>query len=81
MAEATTALATGQDRHPHPQRPAVAASLARTAGHVASIKRMIEEGRSCRPDVLIQRAAVHVCPDEAADQAEHVEAAPTVARP
>ena len=65
MANTTTAPATHQDSHPHPHRPAVAAQLARTAGHVASIKRMIDEGRSC-PDVLIQLAAVRGAIDRAA---------------
>ena len=50
---------------PHRQTQAVAAQLARPAGHVASIKRMVEEGRSC-PDVLIQLAAVRAAIDRAA---------------
>ncbi len=41
----------------HQQTKAVTDQLARTAGHVSSIKRMVEEGRPC-PDVLIQLAAV-----------------------
>jgi DNA-binding FrmR family transcriptional regulator len=47
---------------PHQQTKAVADQLARTAGHVASIKRMVEEGRPC-PDVLIQLAAVRAAID------------------
>ncbi len=42
---------------PHHQTKAVADQLARTAGHVSAIKRMVEEGRDC-PDVLMQLAAV-----------------------
>jgi len=50
---------------PHQQTKAVADQLARTAGHVLSVKRMVEEGRSC-PDVLIQLAAVRAAIDRAA---------------
>jgi DNA-binding FrmR family transcriptional regulator len=38
--------------------------LARSAGHIASIKRMVEEGRPCA-DVLIQLAAVRASIDRA----------------
>jgi DNA-binding FrmR family transcriptional regulator len=48
--------------HPHQQTKAVVDQLARTAGHVTSIKRMVEEGRPC-PDVLIQLAAVRAAID------------------
>ncbi len=51
--------------HPHKQTKAVVDQLARTAGHVTSIKRMVEEGRAC-PDVLIQLAAVRASIDRAA---------------
>src|SRR5215208_4032058 len=51
--------------YPHRQTKAVADQLARTAGHVTSIKRMVEEGRPC-PDVLIQLAAVRSAVDRAA---------------
>jgi DNA-binding FrmR family transcriptional regulator len=51
--------------HEHKQTKAVIDQLARTAGHVTSIKRMVEEGRSC-PDVLIQLAAVRASIDRAA---------------
>lgn len=51
--------------HQHTQTKAVIDQLARTAGHVASIRRMVEEGRSC-PDVLIQLAAVRASIDRAA---------------
>ncbi len=50
--------------HDHKQTKAVINQLARTAGHVSSIKRMVEEGRSC-PDVLIQLAAVRASIDRA----------------
>lgn len=49
---------------PHRQRKVVADQLARTAGHVASIKRMVEEDRACT-DVLIQLAAVRSAIDRA----------------
>jgi len=51
--------------HPHQQTKAVADQLARTAGHVLSVKRMVEEGRSC-PDIMIQLAAVRAAIDRAA---------------
>lgn len=50
----TDAMADG---NPHRQTKAVVDQLARTAGHVTSIRRMVEEGRPC-PDVLVQLAAV-----------------------
>lgn len=43
--------------HVHQHTKAIADQLARTAGHVISIKRMVEDGRPCT-DVLIQLAAV-----------------------
>jgi DNA-binding FrmR family transcriptional regulator len=51
--------------HEHKQTKAVIDQLARTAGHVTSIKRMVEDGRDC-PDVLIQLAAVRSAIDRAA---------------
>jgi CsoR family transcriptional regulator, copper-sensing transcriptional repressor len=51
--------------HEHKQTKAVLDQLARTAGHVTSIRRMVEEGRDC-PDVLIQLAAVRASIDRAA---------------
>lgn len=65
---------TERAAHPHQHTKAVAAQLARTAGHVASIKRMVEEERSC-PDVLIQLAAVRAAIDRAAKLVleDHVE--------
>lgn len=51
-------------QHEHKQTKAVIDQLARTAGHVSSIKRMVEGGRSC-PDVLIQLAAVRASIDRA----------------
>lgn len=66
-----------QDAHqaqPHRQTKAVANQLARTAGHVTSIKRMVEEGRPCA-DVLIQLAAVRAAIDRASKLVleDHVE--------
>lgn len=51
--------------HEHKQTKAVIDQLARTAGHVTSIKRMVEEGRDCT-DVLVQLAAVRSAVDRAA---------------
>lgn len=51
--------------HEHKQTKAVIDQLARTAGHVMSIKRMVEDGRDC-PDVLVQLAAVRSAIDRAA---------------
>jgi DNA-binding FrmR family transcriptional regulator len=60
--------------HPHQHTKAIADQLARTAGHVTSIKRMVEEGRAC-PDVLVQLAAVRAAIDRAAKLVleDHVE--------
>lgn len=52
------------DQHNHKQRKAVIDQLARTAGHVASIKHMVEDDRDC-PDILIQLAAVRSAIDRA----------------
>lgn len=46
----------------HSHTKAIADQLARTAGHVTSIKRMVEAGRPC-PEVLIQLAAVRAAID------------------
>ncbi len=54
--------ATEHTTHPHQQTRAVAAQLARSAGHLAAIKRMVEEGRPCA-DVIIQLAAVRAAID------------------
>lgn len=51
--------------HQHRQTRAVLDQLARTAGHVTSIRKMVEDGRDC-PDVLIQLAAVRASIDRAA---------------
>jgi CsoR family transcriptional regulator, copper-sensing transcriptional repressor len=63
-----------RDHHPHHQSKAVADQLARTAGHVSAIKRMVEEERAC-PDVLVQLAAVRAAIDRTAKLvlADHVE--------
>jgi len=60
--------------HPHQLTKTVADQLARTAGHVTSIKRMVEEGRSCT-EVLIQLGAVRGAIDRAAKLVleDHVE--------
>lgn len=52
------------DTHPHHQTKAIADQLARTSGHILSIKRMVEAGQPC-PDVLIQLAAVRSAIDRA----------------
>jgi DNA-binding FrmR family transcriptional regulator len=51
--------------HQHQHTKQVCDQLARTAGHVASIKRMVEDGRPCT-DVLMQLAAVRSAIDRAA---------------
>jgi DNA-binding FrmR family transcriptional regulator len=51
--------------HSHRHRKAVADQLARTAGHINSIKRMVEEDRPCS-ELLIQFAAVRSAIDRAA---------------
>jgi CsoR family transcriptional regulator, copper-sensing transcriptional repressor len=53
------------EHHPHQHTKAIANQLARTSGHVAAIKRMVEEGRAC-PDVLVQLAAVRAAVDRTA---------------
>lgn len=50
--------------HAHHQTRTIVNQLARTAGHITSIKRMVEDGRPC-PDVLIQLAAVRSSIDRA----------------
>ena len=67
-------IATSAPDTAHQHTKAVADQLARTAGHVGSIKRMVEEGRSC-PEVLIQLAAVRAAIDRAAKLVleDHVE--------
>lgn len=52
-------------KHEHKQTKVVVDQLSRTAGHVTSIKKMVEEGRDCS-DVLIQLAAVRSSIDRAA---------------
>lgn len=65
VSERSRELRDDHATHPHQQTKAVADQLARTAGHVASIKRMVEEGRPC-PEVLIQLGAVRGAIDRAA---------------
>jgi DNA-binding FrmR family transcriptional regulator len=57
-------VAAERRTHPHQQTKAVIDQLARTAGHVTSIRRMVEEGRSCT-EVLVQLAAVRAALDRA----------------
>ena len=55
---------TDNHTHNHQHTKRVANQLARTAGHVTSIKKMIEDGRPC-PEVLIQLSAVRAAIDRA----------------
>lgn len=50
--------------HQHQHTKVIADQLARTAGHVGAIKRMVEDGRSCT-DVLVQLSAVRASIDRA----------------
>lgn len=43
--------------HPHTQTKQVQARLARAAGHLEAVRRMLEEGRDCT-EILIQLSAV-----------------------
>ena len=59
----------------HAHTRAVASRLARIAGHVRAVQRMVEEGRPCA-EVLVQMAAVRSAMDRAAkllltDHMEH----------
>lgn len=58
----------------HTQTKRVVERLSRIEGHVAAVKRMVEEGRPC-PDVLVQMAAVRSAMDKAAKVllADHME--------
>ena len=58
----------------HQHTKAVSDQLARTAGHVSSIKRMVDDDRAC-PDILIQLAAVRAAIDRVSRLvlADHVE--------
>lgn len=51
--------------HQHQHTKAISNQLARTAGHVTAIKRMVDEGQPCS-DVLIQLGAVRAAIDRAA---------------
>lgn len=55
----------GQGHGPHQQTKAVLNRLARTAGHLQAVRRMVEEGRDCA-EVLIQLAAVRSAVDRTA---------------
>jgi CsoR family transcriptional regulator, copper-sensing transcriptional repressor len=58
----------------HTQTKAVMSRLARIEGHVAAIRRMVEEGRPCA-EVLVQMSAVRAALDKAAKVllADHME--------
>ena len=58
----------------HVHAKAVAARLARVAGHVRAVQRMVEAGRPCA-EVLVQMAAVRSALDRAAKilLADHME--------
>ena len=63
------------DKSHHTQSKQVINRLSRAAGHLESVKRMVEEGRDCS-DVLIQLAAVRSAINNAAkllisDHMEH----------
>lgn len=65
---------THAHEHEHQQRQAVVRRLKRAEGHVAAVRRMVEEGRDC-PDILIQLAAVRAALDATAKivLADHVQ--------
>jgi DNA-binding FrmR family transcriptional regulator len=50
---------------PHQHRSDVSRRLARAEGHLAAVRRMVEEGRDC-PEILIQIAAVRAALDATA---------------
>lgn len=60
--------------HPHQQRESVVGRLKRAEGHLAAVRRMVEDGRDC-PDILLQIAAVRAALDATARVvlADHVE--------
>src|SRR2546425_11466640 len=62
---------------PHQHTKAVADQLARAAGHVLRVKRMVEDGRGC-PEGLVQLAAVRAALDRAAQlrAPDHAEPSP-----
>ena len=59
---ATTVIELERVAHEHKQTKAVMDQLARTAGHVTSIRRMVGEGRDCT-EILVQLAAVRASID------------------
>lgn len=63
------------DQTPHQHTKAIVDQLARSAGHLASIRRMVEAGRPCA-EVLIQLAAVRGAIDRVSRLVleDHVEA-------
>ncbi|HEV2125919.1 MAG TPA: metal-sensing transcriptional repressor [Chloroflexota bacterium] len=68
-------VSEGHAHHaPHRQTDAVIRRLKRAEGHLAAVRRMVEEGRDC-PDVLLQIAAVRAALDSTARVvlADHLE--------
>jgi DNA-binding FrmR family transcriptional regulator len=68
MAEATVAhdhLVHAADAHAHAHRPEVKKRLARAAGHLEAVRRMVDADRDC-PEVLRQIAAVRAALDATA---------------
>ena len=76
----TDSAAHATDRGPsgrtraHGQRSRVAHRLARAAGHLESVRRMVDEERDC-PEILLQLAAVRAALDATAKLvlADHME--------
>lgn len=55
----------GHDARPHAHRRDVATRLARAAGHLEAVRRMVDADRDC-PEILRQIAAVRAALDAAA---------------
>ncbi|MBU6288728.1 MAG: metal-sensing transcriptional repressor [Chloroflexi bacterium] len=62
------------DAHPHARRPDVKRRLARAAGHLEAVRRMVDADRDC-PELLRQIAAVRAALDATARLvlADHME--------
>ncbi|MBI3973968.1 MAG: metal-sensing transcriptional repressor [Chloroflexi bacterium] len=73
-AETQQARGAQYAHRPHQRTAAVTRRLARAEGHLAAVRRMVEEGRDC-PEVLIQLAAVRAALDATARVilADHME--------
>ena len=77
MGDATVAddhAAHAVDAHPHAHRPDVKKRLARAAGHLEAVRRMVDADRDC-PEILRQIAAVRAALDATARVvlADHME--------